>query len=285
MELEELFEEFIMYLRMKDYSDYTLKGYRADFNIYLEYLDTIKTPHSLEKFEAKKIRQFTVYLKMKDYAPTTIARKINFLRSFTKYCINEEYLTSNPMKRVEVPKKEHKVPIYLSNEELETLLSVPNNIVEKAVLYLLAFTGIRRQELINLELDDVDLENNIITIRKGKGKKDRIIPVNLRLKEILINYLKHRPAVNHPAFIVGKYKGKISPTALNNIFHRNLTASKIKKAGLSIHKLRHTFATILLHNSVDLVTIQQLLGHQDLTTTQVYAHTNIETMRRAINAL
>lgn len=285
MSLEEIFEEFTMYLRMKDYSEFTVSAYRADFNIFLEYLDKMKTPRSLDKLNSKKVRQFTVYLKMKDYTPTTIARKINFLRSFTKFCINEDYLTENPMKKVEVPKKEKRVPIYLSNDELEKLLATPTKLVEKAVLYLFAFTGIRRQELVNLNLEDIDLENNLLTVRKGKGNKDRVIPINQRLKDVLQSYLIHRPKVEHNALIVGVYKGRMSPTAVHNIFQRNFTKSGIKKEGLSIHKLRHTFATLLLHNHVDLVTIQNLLGHQDLTTTQIYAHTNMDRLRYAVDVL
>ena len=281
--LEELFEEFVMYLRMKDYSEYTVSAYRADFNIYLAYLDTIKTSHSLDKFTAKKVRQFTVYLKMKNYTSSTISRKINFLRSFTKFCINEDYLTENPMKKVEVPKKERKVPIYLSNDELERLLATPVKLSEKTALYIFAFTGIRRQELVNLNLEDIDLENNLLTVRNGKGKKDRVIPINQRLKDVLQSYLIHRPKVDHNALMVGLYKGKISTTALHNIFQRNLAKSGIRKEGLSIHKIRHSFATLLLHNHVELVTIQQLLGHQDLSTTQVYAHTNMDILRKAVN--
>lgn len=285
MSLEEIFEEFTMYLQMKDYSEFTVSAYRADFKIFLEYLDKMKTPRSLDKLNSKKVRQFTVYLKMKDYTPTTIARKINFLRSFTKFCMNEDYLTENPMKKVEVPKKEKKVPIYLSNDELERLLTAPAKLVEKTVLYLFAFTGIRRQELVNLNLEDIDLENNLLTVRKGKGNKDRVIPINQRLKDVLQSYLLHRPKVEHNALIVGVYKGRMSPTAVHNIFQRNLTKSGIKKEGLSIHKLRHTFATLLLHNHVDLVTIQNLLGHQDLTTTQIYAHTNMDRLRYAVDVL
>lgn len=174
------------------------------------------------------------------------------------------------------------MPIYLSSEELEKLLATPTKLIEKTILYLFAFTGIRRQELINLNLEDIDLVNNLITIRQGKGKKDRLIPINHRLKKVLETHLKHRPAVNHNALIVGRYKGRISPCALNNTFHRNLSSTGIKKSGLSIHKLRHSFATLLLHSGVDLVTIQQLLGHQDLSTTQIYAHTNIDTLRKAV---
>lgn len=113
MELEELFEEFVMYLRMKDYSEATITSYRTDFKIYLEFLETTKTATTLDKFVAKKVRQFAVFLKMKNYSPTTIARKINFLRSFSKYCINEDYLIENPMRKVEIPKKRKK-SAYLS---------------------------------------------------------------------------------------------------------------------------------------------------------------------------
>lgn len=285
MDLEALFEEFFMYLRMKDYSDATISSYRTDFKILLEYLDTMKTPHTLENFVAKKIRQFAIFLKMKEYSPSTIARKINCLRSFAKFCINEEYLQDSPMKKVEVPKKEKQIPLYLTNEESERLLAAPTNILEKVVIYLFSYTGIRRQELINLELRDYDRDNNLLTVRKGKGKKDRIIPVNTRLKEVLEEYLRCRPDVTHGALIVGKYKGKISHSSLNFIFHKNLEKACITKPNMTIHKLRHTFATRLLNNNVDLVTIQELLGHADLTTTQVYAHTNMNNLKKAVDIL
>lgn len=285
MSLEEIFEEFTMYLKMKDYSQLTVSAYRADFRVFLEYLNKMKTSPTLDKLNSKKIRQFTVYLKMKGNTPATIARKINFLRSFSKFCINEDYLTENPMKKVETPRKEKRVPVYLSNDEMERLLATPTKLVEKTVLYLFAFTGIRRQELVNLDLQHIDLENNLLTVRHGKGNKDRVIPINQRLKAVLQSYLIYRPQVDHPALIIGVYKGRISPTALNNIFQRNLAKSGIKREGLSIHKIRHTFATLLLHNHVDLVTIQNLLGHQDLTTTQIYAHTNMERLRYAVDVL
>lgn len=147
---------------------------------------------------------------------------------------------------------------------------------------MFAFTGIRRQELLNLDLEDVDFENNLLTVRQGKGKKDRGIPINQRLEEVLLEYLRHRPQVEYHALIVGRYKGRLSFTSVNNTFHRNLARAGITKPGLTIHKLRHTFATLLLHNNVDLVTVQQLLGHRDLTTTQIYAHTSMDSLRKAV---
>ncbi|MDP4182288.1 MAG: tyrosine-type recombinase/integrase [Bacillota bacterium] len=141
------------------------------------------------------------------------------------------------------------------------------------------------QELVNLNINDIDFENDILTVRQGKGKKDRIIPINIRLKEIIQKYLEFRPQVEHESLLVGPYKGRVSTTYLNNVFRRNVNKSGFKKEGLSIHKLRHTFATLLLHKNVDLVSIQQLLGHRDLTTTQVYAHSDMNLLRKAVAQL
>lgn len=231
MILEELFEEFILYLQMKEYSKTTITSYRGDFKVYLQFLDTSYTEHTIDRFIQKKIRQYAVYLKMKKYSPATIARKINCLRSFSKFCLDENYLTEDPMRRVDIPRKIHKMPIYLTNEELERFLAVSKKLTDKTVLHLFAFTGIRRQELINLTLEDVDLENRLITVRQGKGKKDRLIPINDRLHDLLSEYLKRWPPVENNAFIIGRCKQRVSKNYLQRLFHSSIEERGFIKKG------------------------------------------------------
>lgn len=287
MSLEELFEEYLFYLTMRNYSERTISSYRSDFRKFLQYLKERKTPPELDKMQPRIMRQYGMWLKKQGYPPNTIGRKINSLRSFFNYLVYEEYIDVSPMTRVKAPKREKRVPDYFTEEEINQFLSVVDKPKDKAVLYLFAYTGLRRGELIALDNKDVDLENGLIVVH-GKGKKDRVIPMAPKLKEVLLEYVewkrKKYPRPKTEAFILTNYGNRTNGDALNRIFHKALRKSGINRP-LTIHKLRHGFATMLLNRGVDMVTLQTLLGHENISTTQVYAHTSMVSMRNAIEKL
>lgn len=286
--LGELFDEFITYLEAQNYAVATTDSYRRDFRFFQTYMldDGIL---SLDEIDDSSFRRYQVYLKKRNYKPATISRRINSLRSFFQWLTDEDHLLENPMKGIRLPRKEKRLPRYFRPDELERLLSVPTmqHLLDKAVMYTFLNTGLRRQELINLTLSDVDTGAGLLYVRQGKGKKDRIVPLNTSVKTAIREYLTVRPDVTSDALFIGMRSKRvpIGRQYLQKLFRRCLHEAGINRPGLTIHGLRHTFATNLLEHGADLRTVQELLGHEDISTTQIYLHVSQQRLLDAVNRL
>jgi site-specific recombinase XerD len=290
MELENLFRDFTDYLiSERNSSKLTIEAYKRDFNIFLTFLSINSIEKNIDFINTQIIRRYISYMKdTKSYSSATIRRKINSLRSFFNFLMSQEYITKNPMAPVSAPKKPDIIPIYLPVKDLNRLLSMPeihsrdNKLRDKLILELFAFTGIRRQELINLNYSNVDFANQTITVRCGKGQKDRIIPITEPLVTDLWDYLQFRLPLINEALIISSNGNRISVTALEQLFRRYVQLAGLSGKGYTIHKLRATYASLLLQNGCDLISIQQLLGHKDLNSTRVYSHTSVEHLKSAV---
>jgi len=219
---------------------------------------------------------------------TTQASYLSGIRHWLGWLCEQGWIKTNPADKVELPKEEHRLPAsYLTLSEVETLLSVidlttPSGLRDRAILETFYSTGMRRAELINLKLDDLNRESRTITIRQGKGRKDRVVPIGERAMEWIDKYLHDgRPA------LIDQQTDTLFLTTLGNNFHPNnlstlvrgyLVAAGITKRG-SCHILRHTTATLMMEGGADLRSIQTLLGHQQLNTTQIYTHVGIQRLR------
>ncbi|MFC1762618.1 tyrosine recombinase XerC [Planctomycetota bacterium] len=227
-------------------------------------------------------RAYLAVLNEKGYSKATVARKLATLRSFYKYLVKTHQVVSNPLTSIRTPKQEKKLPRFLEYEEVKRLLETPPmdtwlGARDRAILETLYSTGIRVSELVALNLDDVDFLGEVIHIR-GKGKKERITPISSSALQCIQHYIefRNRRAQNNSNFdsrvlFVNKHGKRLSTRSVRRKMDKYLQMAGLDPA-ISPHTLRHSFATHMLNNGADLRSVQELLGHQSLSTTQVYTH-------------
>ena len=269
----------------KNYSDLTVNGYLKDLDLFLEFLNenNIKSYNSIEYSD---IRLFINYLYENKYNNKTISRHISSLRSFFKYLKNNNIIKNNPMTLVSNPKLEKKLPKYLNYNDIEKLLTAYdiNNylgIRNSLILEMLYSTGIRVGEIVNIELSNVSIIDKTIKI-SGKGNKERIVYFGSRCLELFKLYLKNsynKININNLKYLFLSKTGKqISDREIRKIVDDAAIIAGIDMK-ISPHVLRHTFATHMLSEGGDLRSVQELLGHENLSTTQVYTHLTNERIR------
>ena len=284
--MKELLNKFLNYINIeKRYSSYTVINYENDLNTFFSYLN-IETITSLNEVDYKIIRNYLVYLYDKNYSKASISRHISSLRSFYKYLLKEGYIKDNPMIFISNPKQDKKLPKFLYEEEVEKIfsypdLSNPKGIREEAILEFLYSTGVRASELCNTKIKDISFSERKIKIL-GKGSKERYVLYGKRLEDILNLYLeKSRPFFlkeDSPYLFLNDSGGQLHDRRVRTIID-NLLKKHASKIHISPHMLRHSFATHMLNNGADLRSVQELLGHEDLSTTQIYTHISNERLR------
>jgi integrase/recombinase XerC len=242
----------------------------------------VKVDQLLLAVETAAVRTYLAFLNEKQYSKATVARKLATLRSFYKFLVKRSQLDSNPVAAVRTPKQDKKLPKFLEYDEVKKLLETPpmNNWLgarDRAILETLYSTGIRVSELVALNMDDVDFLGEVVHIR-GKGKKERITPIGASALQVIQHYMEFRNKraqsgrnFDSKVLFVNKHGRRLSTRSVRRKMDKYL-----KMAGLdpeiSPHTLRHSFATHMLNNGADLRSVQELLGHQSLSTTQVYTH-------------
>lgn len=286
--MDKLINDFLSVLEVeKQYSKNTIISYRNDLDILLIYLKE-KGINSIKDVDYQVIRGYLNYLYDKKYSNRAIARNISALRSFFKYLIKNNKVKNNPMTLISNPKLEKKLPKVIYNEELETILNTPDintklGLRDALILEMLYSTGIRVSELVNIELNDINFNQKEIRIT-GKGSKERIVLFGYRCYELINKYLENSRVYlvseKYPNnyLILSKTGRKINPREI-----RNIVDNVVKKTGLKIHisphVFRHTYATDMLNNGADLRSVQELLGHESLSTTTIYTHLTNERLR------
>lgn len=273
--------DFIKYIKnIRNYSENTIINYELDLKEYLEYLN--KKDLNLINITYKDVKQYLSYLYDKNYSNSSLSRKISTLRSFYKYLYNESLIEKNPYLYVSLPKKEKKLPRYVNYEDLDLILNIPDletkdGIRDRLILEILYGTGIRVSELCNIELKDLDLKEKTIRI-VGKGDKERIVLYGEYCSEILDKYLKVRD-IKEKKLIQSNNGNKINASSIQKILKDILKRASLKK-NITPHVFRHTFATHLLNEGCDILTVKELLGHSSLDTTQIYTHVSNEKLRK-----
>lgn len=291
--LSEKMVEFDRYLEVeRNLSPSTRFAYQFDLQKFKEYL--IRTQGSepvVNKVTTPHIKDYLGYLQsQRKYKSNTLSRSIASMRVFFEYCVQQKYLESSPATYIHNPKLPKKLPIYLIESELKKLLSAPDpkdfiGCRDYCILVVLGFTGMRRQELVGLNLESIDLERKTIRVF-GKGAKERLIPMNPFVMAALNSYLDVRPATGDPeAMFLNRRGQRLTGRSIVNIVKKYVRKAGITKAKISPHKLRHTFATLLHINEVDILEIKSLLGHASITSTQIYTHTNASKLRSAVDRL
>lgn len=276
--------KFLKYLKIeKNYSDNTYKNYEKDLLEYQEYLN--KENIDITKTNYKLVRKYLTYMFDKNYSKKTISRHISTLRSFYKYLKEEKIIKNNPMLLISNPKLDKKLPNFLYYDELEILLNIPDkeNILglrDSLILELLYSTGVRVSELVNIKMKDINFNEKRILIL-GKGNKERYVLYGNTLQELLELYLKNSREVlnkNSEYLILNKNGEKITDRGIRLIINKILKKGELDYH-VSPHTLRHTFATHMLENGADLKSVQELLGHSSMSTTQIYTHITNERLR------
>jgi len=291
--METLIKQFSNYLTVeRSFSPRTVNAYKHDLTKFVSFL------YSLGKDDVKQItkndvRQFVTNLAQTN-AAITRARKLSSIKSFFKYLTKENIISLNPAVDIEAPKIPEKEPCYLTQDEYQALLDAVKKGAtvyykprDLAIVTLLLGTGIRLSELVGLTLNSIKLNNGESSVKvRGKGDKERSIPLNGEVVAVLDKYLKSRPDVQTEQLFVSRLAKGLSAGAVYHLVKRYFEYAGIQKEKFGVHSLRHTFATSLLNNkNVNIVHIQQLLGHKKIETTRRYLHINDLDLRNAVNSL
>lgn len=279
---EKIIEEFIDYLRFeRKYSENTISSYKRDLNKTNTYIKK-----DFAKLNKKDIQNYIQKISKKESA-SSISRSISTLKSFYKFLELNKYTSLNPLTTITNPKTVKKLPKILSEEEIEKLLDInlktDFDYRNKAMLELMYSSGLRVSELINLNVNDIDLSNASVRIF-GKGSKERIIPLNDYAIDALNNYiLNHRRSLfkhgESNYLFLNNHGNKMTRQGFFKILEK-IAKERGIKSELSPHTLRHSFATHLLKHGADLRSIQELLGHSDISTTQIYTHITSERLQK-----
>ena len=311
--------EFLSYLKFeRHFSIHTAKCYGADldqFAVFLQNEANASAGHdasgswsehpaaaatatqsqtaveqSIFAADVNTIRKYMANLGQRDYSKATTARKLATLRSFYKFLVKRNYVTSNPVISIKTPKQEKKLPRFLEYEEVQRLLNAPPTSTwlgarDRAILETLYSTGMRVSELVALNMEDVDFLGEVIHIR-GKGKKERISPIGSSALQATQHYIEFRNKrmANDSSFdgkvlFANKHGQRLSTRSVRRKMDKYLKEAGLDPA-ISPHTLRHSFATHMLNNGADLRSVQELLGHQSLSTTQVYTHVTTSRMKQ-----
>lgn len=285
--------QFDRYLQVeRNLSPATREAYQFDLQKFKEFLIRTKgSEPALDKVVTESIKDYLHYLQStRSYKSTTLSRVIASIRVLFEFGVMNGMLESSPAAFIHNPKLPKKLPIYLIDSELKKLLSAPdeNDVMGKrdfAILVTLGFTGMRRQELVGMDLTSIDLERRTIKVM-GKGSKERLIPMNEFVFAAINKYLDMRPIKGDPeAVFLNRRGGRLTGRSIVNIVRKYVRIAGIGKEKISPHKLRHTFATLLHMNDVDILEIKSLLGHSSITSTQIYTHTNSNKLRSAVDRL
>jgi integrase/recombinase XerC len=282
-------EDFLNFLTTeKGASEHTTKNYGIDLRKFMKFI----AEKEFKDLTYLDIRSFLASLKTHEYSKSSISRKLACLRSFFKYLVRENILTQNPAAGIATPKKEKRLPSFMNPDEITKLLDAPakNSWEEKrdkAILEMLYSSGLRVSELAGLNHDDLDFFGGLVRVR-GKGKKERIVPVGQEALNSLRAYWDMK-APRETANVIKKplFISRIG-SRLTDRSVRRMILKYVKRTGLgkeiSPHTFRHSFATHMLDRGADLRSVQELLGHANLSTTQIYTHVTTQRLKDAYMA-
>lgn len=279
--MQRYIEKFVRYLDIeKNYSKHTILNYTLDLEGFRKFLGEIP----IENVDYLVLRKYLALLKEKNMGLRTVGRRLSTLRSFFKFLTREGYLKTNPILVLSSPKLDKHLPQFLTEEEMIKLIDtvVPKDdkdelrFRDRTILETFYSTGIRISELVGLNIDDIDFISCVVKIR-GKGKKERMVPIGDHAVSAIRKYLEIRKQQTNALFL-NKSGRRITDRGVRDIVGKYLRLASFRQ-GISAHTIRHSFATHLLNRGADLRSVQELLGHANLSTTQIYTHLTTERLK------
>lgn len=263
----------------------TIEGYYQDLHLLNRYLEEkYNGPVYLEDMTKEDIEEYLLYLKeVKSYQSASRKRMLGSFRSFFKYACQSEWCERNITETLAPIKCRQKERHFLSEEEVNHFIEAVEHQLIQLVAQTLYYTGLRISECLNLQEEDIRMKDGLIQVQKGKGNKDRTIPMNPKLKSLFTDYIENW-RVPSTFFFATQISGTLSRTSVARVFRDTSKALGLRQ-NVTAHILRHSFASKLVKNNVHLVKISKLLGHSSLKTTSIYVHSNMDDLQEAINTL
>jgi len=285
---KDVLKEYTTHLRSQNKADSTIKDY---LNISVKFSSYLRNNRiSLESLAMSEIDKYLSLIRSKNLSNNTYAKIINCIKSFLKFLYGREYIKKDFSSFINIPKKVASIKEYLSDMDIENIrnyLSIRKekyrneNLRDRIIFSLGIDCGLRRQEFINLNWEDINLDEDSISIKNSKGRKNRVVYFNKDLMELLCLYRK-LSGKYISALIRGSHGKRITKCSLQNIISRIFKESKTYRKNLTLHSLRHTYAERLRRKGIDLPTISKLLGHSRLDTTDIYLHVNKDDFKMAV---
>ncbi|MBT9131633.1 site-specific tyrosine recombinase XerD [candidate division NPL-UPA2 bacterium Unc8] len=295
--MEKYIEEFLEYLDIeRNFSSHTLSAYRVDLKQFSRFLLLSKPSLTVNGINHLTIREFLAHLRVRRCSHRTTSRKLSSLRSFFRFLSRQEYVSSDPTSGLRTPRIDRKLPKFLDLDQAARLVEAPSEdtplgLRDRAILEMLYSTGMRVSELVDSNLHQVDFIGGVLKVR-GKGRKERLIPIGERALEALTKYLEKRDTLlkrrkrdiaREEALFLNKWGGRMKRLAVMRVVKRHIKKVSLE-LNISPHTMRHTFATHLLDAGADLRIIQELLGHANLSTTQIYTHLTTKRLKSIYNS-
>lgn len=282
--IQQYLDKFVRFLEIeRNSSPHTITNYKVDLVGFMDFAGDI----DIARIDYLLLRKFLAHLRAVQYDKRSIARKLACLRSFFKFLCRDGYLKTNPALGLATPKLDRKLPFFLDINQTQRFLDIPVDgrdlmgLRDRAVLETLYSAGLRVSELVGMEIRDVDFIGGTAKIR-GKGKKERLVPIGDTAIRAIKQYLDKRSAIepmrNKTALFLNKSGSRLGDDSIRCIVDKYIKAASLR-GHVSPHTLRHSFATHLLDRGADLRAVQELLGHANLSTTQIYTHVTTERLK------
>ncbi len=280
--MQRYIDKFINYLKIeRDVSGHTITNYKIDLKVFSLFLGEA----GIDSVDHLALRRFLAELRGKNYAKRTIARKLASLRSFFKFLYREGHIKANPITAISSPKLDKKLPKFLDVGKVTKLIlspdvKTPSGLRDRAILETLYSCGIRVSELVGLDMEDVDFISGVIKVL-GKGRKERMVPIGDMAISSIRKYTEGRRderAKGRRAVFLNSRGGRLTDRSVRRVVDKHIHSCSAGEK-ISPHSLRHSFATHLLDNGADLRSVQELLGHMNLSTTQIYTHVTMERLK------
>jgi integrase/recombinase XerC len=291
--MEQALAEYLRHLGLeKNASAHTVKSYREDLTQALEYFRGKLGNQEAQpaQLTARLLRGYLAWLHEQGYAKTTVARRVAAVRSWCRFLCRQGTLTTNPADGLRGPRQDKKLPHFLSEADVGKLLEAPPadtpvGVRDRAILETLYSAGLRVSELTGLNRDDLDLDSGLATVR-GKGKRERLALLGVKAQEAIRRWLAARGSMAperrrpQPAVFVNQRGGRLTARSVGRLLEKYLAQAGLDRR-TSPHTLRHSFATHLLDRGADIRSVQELLGHRNLATTQIYTHVTTQRLRES----